>query len=82
MKKGIPNDVTGKWKHFGNFEKKDHKYNTKRNLDVEANQIMDDLLKAKFEGKKTSHDINPSNYRPPEIEVANRAFAEGARFYA
>ena len=43
---------------------------------------MDDLLKAKFEGKKTSHDINPSNYRPPEIEVANRAFAEGARFYA
>ena len=37
MKKGIPNDVTGKWKMFNNFEKKDHKYNTKKRLEDEAN---------------------------------------------
>ena len=79
MKKGIPNDVSAKWKHFTSFEKKDHKFNTQKRLNVESNQIMDDMLKAKFEGKKTSYDLNPSYYRPPEIEVADRSFLEGAR---
>ena len=81
MKKGIPNDVTGKWKMFNNFEKKDHRFNTKKRLEVEANLLVDDLNKARLQGKKTAYDLSPGYYRPPEIELNNRAFAEGARYY-
>ena len=81
MKKGIPNDVTGKWKMFNNMEKKDHKFKTAKRLEIEANVLNDDLVKARKSGFKTAYDKSPIPYKAPEIETADRSFFEGARFY-
>ena len=40
------------------------------------------MNRARLEGKKTQYDLGPSNFVPPEVEIANRSFAEGARYYA
>jgi hypothetical protein len=43
--------------------------------------LNDDHVLARGEGYKTAYDLSPSNYRMAEIEVPNRSFAEGARYY-
>jgi len=43
--------------------------------------LNDDLVNARGQGYKTAYDLSQIQYRAPEIEVPNRAFFEGSRFY-
>ena len=81
-KKGYVNaEKAGEWKKFSSFEVQDHKFRMRDQMKKEGERINAGLIAARDNNLKTQYDTRPSNWIAPEIEVASRSFAEGARYF-
>ena len=81
-KKGyITAEKAQEWKKFGSFELKDHKHTVKERSKKEVEKINFDVIAARDQNLKTMYDTRPTKWTAPEIELQNRSFAEGARYF-
>lgn len=77
----ISNETNGVWKQFNNYERKDFKQKTQEALKDEINNLALKIHEQRTAMGNSTYSNNQQSWRVPDVEVMDRTFQEGARFF-